>query len=138
MGAEEALQKVVGVGHSRQYTDMEPKPEVTRFAERTVRGRDDHGEEEIVTIWIDRLPGAVWSVGRAINIAHRETPAARPEDELWSGYELGDATRAANEALESDLDASEDNDDHNSRAFARSPTPSCCSCSNAGTSTTRE
>ena len=113
VGAEEALQKVVGVGHSRQYTDMEPKPEVMRFAERTVRGRDDHGEEEIVTIWIDRLPGAVWSVGRAINLAHRETPVARPDDVLWSGYELGDATRAANEALESDLDASEDNDDHN-------------------------
>ena len=56
-GAEEALQKVVGVGHSRQYTDMEPKPEVTRFAERTVRGRDDHGDDEVVTIWIDRLPG---------------------------------------------------------------------------------
>jgi hypothetical protein len=69
---------------------MEPKPEVTRFAERTVRGR-------------------------AINLAHRETPAARPDDQLWSGYELGDATRAANEALESDLDASEDNDDHNKR-----------------------
>jgi hypothetical protein len=94
---------------------METKPEVIRFAERTVRGRDDHGEEEVVTIWIDRLPGAIWSVGRAINIAHRETPAARPEDQLWSGYELGDATRAANEALESDLDASEDNDDHNRR-----------------------
>lgn len=92
---------------------MEPKPEITRFAERTVRGRDDHGEEEVVTIWIDRLPGAVWSVGRAINIARRETPAARPDDQLWSGYELGDATRTANEALESDLDASEDNDDHN-------------------------
>ena len=30
---------------------MEPKPEVKRFAERTVRGRDDHGEEEIVTIY---------------------------------------------------------------------------------------
>jgi hypothetical protein len=66
-----------------------------------------------VTIWIDRRPGALWSVGRAINLAHRETPLARPEDELWSGYELSDATRAANEALESDLDASEDNDDHN-------------------------
>jgi hypothetical protein len=92
---------------------MEPKPEVTRFAERTVRGRDDHGEDEVVTIWIDRRPGALWSVGRAINLAHRDTKIARPEDEIWSGYELSDATQAANEALESDLDASEDNDDHN-------------------------
>ncbi len=92
---------------------MEQKPEVTRFADRTVRGRDDHGDAEIVTIWIDRLPGAVWSVGRAVNMANREQPAPRAEDELWSGYELGDALAAANDALEADLDASDDNDDHN-------------------------
>jgi hypothetical protein len=112
-GAEETLEKVVRVAHHRQYTGMEPEAEVTRFADRTVRGRDDRGEAEIVTIWIDRRPGALWSVGRAVNIANREQPAPRRDDEIWSGYELGDALGVANDALEADLDASDDNDDHN-------------------------
>lgn len=92
---------------------MQSKQDRARFADRTVRGRDDAGSPEIVTIWIDRNPGAVWSVGRAINVEERENPLPRAEDEIFSGYELGDAVEAANEALESDLDASEDNDDHN-------------------------
>jgi hypothetical protein len=89
------------------------KPPVSRFAERVVHGRDDHGEEEVVTLWIDYAPGAIWRVGRGINIAERDHATPRPEDEVFAGYELGDALTAANEALESDLEASEDNDDRN-------------------------
>ena len=92
---------------------MQPRHDKARFAERSVRGRDDGGAPEVVTLWIDRLPGAVWSVGRAVNVEQRENAAPRPEDEIFSGYEMADALRAANDALESDLDASEDNDDHN-------------------------
>ena len=92
---------------------MQPRHDDARFAERTVRGRDDSGADEVVTIWIDRVADGVWSVGRAVNVAARENATPRPEDELLSGYEMGDALTAANEALESDLEASEDNDDHN-------------------------
>jgi hypothetical protein len=84
-----------------------------RFAERTVRGRDDQGALEVVTIWIDYQKGGVWSVGRAVNLDAREARTPRPEDEVFNGYEMADALSAANEALESDLDASDDNDDHN-------------------------
>lgn len=93
-----------------------------RFAERTVRGRDDRGEAEIVTLWVDYRPGAVWSVGRAVNLALRDNPDPRPEDELFKGFELADALLAANEALEDDLEASADNDDHNAgvRPFTES------------------
>jgi hypothetical protein len=92
---------------------MQHDPGEIRFAERRVRGRDDRGAEEHVSIWVERKPGALWSVGRAINVAERENPRPRPEDILFEGYEMGDALRAANEALESDLAASADNDDRN-------------------------
>ncbi len=37
-----------------------------RFAARTLQGlREDGGREEIL-IWIERRPGALWAVGRAI------------------------------------------------------------------------
>jgi hypothetical protein len=89
------------------------KPDVERFAEREVEGRDDRGDVELVTIWMDYRKGGIWSVGRAINLERRETRTPRPEDEIFAGYELADALQVANDALESDLDASEDNDDHN-------------------------
>jgi len=59
-----------------------------------VRGRDDDGALETVTIYIDRLPGGVWSVGRAVNVAQRENLAPRSEDEVFSGYEMADALSA--------------------------------------------
>jgi hypothetical protein len=83
-----------------------------RFAERSVEGRDDRGELEIVTIWIDR-ENALWRVGRVINLRERDTRDPRPEDVVFEGYEMGDALEAANTALEGDLAASADNDDHN-------------------------
>ncbi len=78
-----------------------------------MRGRDDDGAVETVTIYIDRLPGGVWSVGRAVNVDQRENVTPRPEDGVFTGFEMADALSAANEALESDLEASLDNDDHN-------------------------
>jgi len=74
-----------------------------RCAERTLRGFDDAGRDERVVIWIERKPGAVWSVGRMVNPQHRETDEPRADDWLFEGYELGDALEAANDALEDDV-----------------------------------
>lgn len=82
-----------------------------RYAERVVVGRDDRGDAERVTIWIDRLEGGVWSVGRAVNLHLRENEDPRPEDIVFEGYEMADALQAANEALEADVEASADVDD---------------------------
>ena len=54
-------------------------------------------------IWIERKPGAVWSVGRMVNPQHRATDEARADDWLFEGYELVDALEAANDALEDDV-----------------------------------
>jgi hypothetical protein len=74
-----------------------------RCAERTLRGVDDAGREERIVIWIERKPGAVWGVGRCVNLQHRATPEPRRDDWIFEGYELGDALAAANEALEDDV-----------------------------------
>ena len=79
-----------------------------RFAERIVDGRDDGGSAERVLIWIDRLPGAVWAVGRIVNPHLRESDEPREHDWLWQGYELDDCLEAANAALEDDAVVSED------------------------------
>ncbi len=82
------------------------KPSV-RFAEREVLGVDDRGEAERIVIWIERLPGALWAVGRAVNPQHRPSEAARPDDYVFQGYELVDALEAANGTLEDDARVSE-------------------------------
>ena len=74
-----------------------------RYAERTLVGVDDVGEEERIVIWIERRAGAVWAVGRAVNPQLRESDDPRPEDVVFEGYELGDALEHANEALEDDV-----------------------------------
>ena len=77
-----------------------------RFAARTLQGlREDGGREEIL-IWIERRPGALWAVGRAIDIGNRRTPQPRADDYVFEGYEMGDALSAANGALEDDLKVS--------------------------------
>jgi hypothetical protein len=83
------------------------KPSVVRFAEREVHGVDDRGEPERIVIWIERLPGALWAVGRAVNPQHRPSVEARREDYVFQGYELADALEAANETLEDDALVSE-------------------------------
>ena len=70
-----------------------------RCAERELRGFDDAGREERVVIWVERKEGAVWAVGRAVNLQHRPSAVPRPDDYLFEGYELEDALEAANGAL---------------------------------------
>ena len=83
------------------------KPSAARFAEREVQGVDDRGEAERVVIWIERLPGALWAVGRAVNPQYRRSDEARRDDYIFQGYELSDALEAANGALEDDTRVSE-------------------------------
>ena len=73
-----------------------------RFAERVLHGVDDLGAEERIVIWIERLPGAVWAVGRSVNPQHRRSEEPRREDYVFEGYELEDALEAANATLEDD------------------------------------
>ena len=73
-----------------------------RFAERALDGFDDAGAPERVVIWIERKPGALWAVGRAINPQHRPTEQARPDDYVFEGYELEDALECANATLDDD------------------------------------
>lgn len=73
-----------------------------RFAERELRGVDDQGGDERIVVWIERRPGAVWAVGRAVNPQLR-TGGPRQDDYLFEGYELEDALEAANATLEDDV-----------------------------------
>jgi hypothetical protein len=74
-----------------------------RYAERVLVGVDDVGREERLVFWIERRPGAVWAVGRAVNPQLRDSDEPRPEDVIFEGYELEDALEHANEALEDDV-----------------------------------
>ena len=74
-----------------------------RFAERIVDGRDDAGTDERVVIWIERKPGAVWAVGRAVNPQHRDGQEPRDDDYVWQGFELEECLEIANETLEDDV-----------------------------------
>jgi hypothetical protein len=74
-----------------------------RYAERTLVGVDDVGEEERIAIWIERRAGAVWAVGRVVNPQLRDSDEPRPEDIVFEGFELGDALDRANDALEDDV-----------------------------------
>ena len=73
------------------------------FAERVLTGVDDGGAEERIHIWIERRPGAVWAVGRAVNPHQRPSAEPRRDDYVFEGYELDDALEAANGALEDDV-----------------------------------
>lgn len=85
---------------------MPPDAAGSRFAERIVHGVGEDGSREEILIWIERRPGAVWAVGRAINLRHRKVQAAKPDDYVFEGFELGDALEAANNALSDDLEVS--------------------------------
>jgi hypothetical protein len=96
------------------------KQSAARFAEREIHGIDDRGEAERVVIWIERLPGALWAVGRAVNPQYRRSDEARRDDYVFQGYELADALGAANEALEDDARVSEqDGHDEKIKPFVR-------------------
>jgi len=91
-----------------------------RYAERNLVGVDDVGEEERIVVWIERRPGAVWAVGRAVNAQLRESDEPRPEDVIFEGYELGDALDRANDALEDDVRVlEEDGRSTDARPFTR-------------------
>ncbi len=70
-----------------------------RFAERMIHGVEDDGRREEIVIWIERRPGAVWAVGRAIDPRHRSNPEPVPDDYVFEGYEMVDALESANGAL---------------------------------------
>ena len=92
-----------------------------RFAERVITGVDDGGSEERVVVWIERRPGALWAVGRAVNPHHRASDDPRPDDYVFEGFELEDALEHANAALEDDLRVSEeDGRPQHVRPFTRS------------------
>ncbi len=77
-----------------------------RFAERILHGIGEDGSREEIVIWIERRPGALWAVGRAIDPKNRSAQAPRRDDYLFEGYEMGDALDAANNALRDDLSVS--------------------------------
>src|SRR5919201_412477 len=83
------------------------KSNAGRFAERVLHGVDDAGVEERIVIWIERLPGALWAVGRAVNPHLRASDEPRPDDYVFQGYELEDALEQANGALRDDGRVSE-------------------------------
>ena len=85
---------------------MKHASDAMRFAERVVHGVDDDGSRQEIVIWIERRPGAVWAVGRAIDPRNRAVPEPIPDDYVFEGYELGDALVAANAALADDLEVS--------------------------------
>jgi hypothetical protein len=82
---------------------MRRRSGASRFAERTLHGEDDSGAPERIVIWIERKPGAVWAVGRAVNPQHRASEDAHKEDYVFEGYELEDAIEQANATLTDDL-----------------------------------
>ena len=51
---------------------MKASSSADRLAERVVKGLDDEGREERIVVWIERRPGALWVVGRAVNPEHRD------------------------------------------------------------------
>jgi hypothetical protein len=91
-----------------------------RYAERELVGVDDVGREERIVLWLERRPGGIWAVGRAVNPQLRESDDTRPEDVVFEGYELEDALQRANEALEDDVSVREgDGLDANAKPFTR-------------------
>jgi hypothetical protein len=77
-----------------------------RFAERVLHGVDDAGASERIVIWIERKPGALWAVGRAVNPEYRPSEEPRTDDYIFEGYELDDALEQANGALRDDATVS--------------------------------
>ena len=86
---------------------MRRKTTSGRFAERVLRGFDDAGAEERIVLWIERRPGALWAVGRAVNPQHRASDEPRRDDYIFEGYELDDALEHANASLRDDARVSE-------------------------------
>ena len=82
---------------------MKQRSRAGRVAERVLDGVDDAGSQERIVFWIERRPGAVWAVGRAVNPNLRRTDDPVAADVIFEGYELEEALDRANEALEDDV-----------------------------------
>lgn len=81
---------------------MSPASGAGRFAERSLDGVDERGQQERIVIWLERKEDGLWAVGRAVNPQHRDSEAPRPGDYAFESYELDDALAHANELLEDD------------------------------------
>ena len=86
---------------------MKRRSRAVVHAERELHGVDDAGAPERILIWIERRPGAVWAVGRAVNPQHRASDEPRAEDYVFESYELDDVLEQANGMLEDDVYVSE-------------------------------
>ena len=75
----------------------------SRFAERELHGFDEAGSEERILVWIERQAGAIWAVGRAVNVHLRPSEEPRRDDYVFQGYELEDALDRANDILDDDV-----------------------------------
>ncbi len=82
---------------------MPKRHESRRFAERSLVGIDDVGEEERITLWIEYQPEALWAVGRIVNPQLRDSDEPKEDDYIFRGFELDDALSEANGALSDDL-----------------------------------
>ena len=99
--AQEARKPGHGLDPSRGRVANVKKPS-PRFAEREVHGVDDRGEPERIVIWIERLPGALWAVGRAVNPQHRPSDEPRGPMTTSSRGTSSDALDSANGTLSDD------------------------------------
>ena len=82
---------------------MNKNNESRRFAERSLVGIDDVGNEERITLWIEYQSEALWAVGRVVNPQLRASDEPKEEDYIFRGFELDDALSEANGALSDDL-----------------------------------
>jgi hypothetical protein len=82
---------------------MRKQSNASRFAERELHGFDEAGVEERVVVWIERMQGGTWAVGRAVNPQHRPSDEPRKDD-----YELEDVIEHANGILDDDVRVSDD------------------------------
>jgi len=99
---------------------MRRRTKAGRFAERDLAGVDDTGNEERVVIWIERKAGALWAVGRSVNLHLRDSDEPRPDEYVFEGYELEDALERANDVLEDDVSVLErDGRSVNAKPFVR-------------------
>src|SRR5664280_2268041 len=94
----------VTLGARTRYPRAVPKNHASRrFAERSLVGIDDVGNEERITLWIEYQPDSLWAVGRVVNPQLRDSDEAKEEDYIFHGFELDDALNEANGALSDDL-----------------------------------
>ena len=99
----------------------ETQPREGRYAERTLAGVDDVGEEERI-VHLDRAP-ARGACGRSDAPSTRSCASRTtrgPRTSIFEGYELGDALDRANDALEDDVRVlEEDGRPADARPFTR-------------------